>query len=119
MTLPTAGEHPIIDPIPAGYLEDGERFPRERRAMHLTTAGARESPSAREHEAGDQRAGQQDQEQAEQMVGRHHRDLDAERQADQAHLGEAAGRVAEHGGVEVEAGQRHRDLGEQRRRSRS
>ena len=94
MTLPTAGEHPIIDPIPAGYLEDGERFPRERRAMHLTTAGARKSPSAREHEAGDEWARQQDQEQAEQMVSRHHRDLDAERQADQAHLGEAAGRVA-------------------------
>ena len=58
----------------------------------------------------DQRAGQQDQEQAEQMVGRHHRDLDAERQADQAHLGEAARRVAQHRGVEVEAGRSPREI---------
>src|SRR6185503_13776590 len=50
-----------------------------------------------------QRAGQQDQEQPEQVMGRYHGDLDAERQPDQAHLGEAAGRVGQHRGVEVEA----------------
>src|SRR6266851_7995056 len=54
-------------------------------------------------EAEDQRTGQQDQEQAEEVVGCHHGDLDAERQADQAHLGEAARRIAQHCGVEVEA----------------
>ena len=46
------------------------------------------------------------------MVGRHHRHFDAERQPDQAHLGEAAGRVAQHRGVDAEAGQRVGDLGE-------